>query len=100
MAPSPGKGGNNLAWTIEYDPGALKDLKKFDRAIQREILDYVDTRVASAEDPRHFGKPLRASKFGLRRYQMRDYRIICELQEKWLVALVMVVGHRSTIQDD
>jgi len=56
--------------------------------------------VATAEDPRHFGKPLRAGKFGLWRYRVRDYRIICELQEKRLVVLVVAVGHRSTIYND
>ncbi len=78
----------------------MSDLKKLDRTIQREILDYMDQRVATAEDPRHFGKPLRASKFGLWRYRVRDYRIICELQEKRLVVLVVAVGHRSTIYND
>ena len=89
-----------MAWSIEYDPGALKDLKKLDRTIQREILDYMDMRVGAAAHPRNFGKPLRASKFGLWRYRVRDYRIICELQEKRLVVLVVAVGHRSTIYDD
>jgi mRNA interferase RelE/StbE len=89
-----------LAWTIEYDHRALKDLKKLDRKIQREILDYMDERVAKAKDPRDFGKPLGASKFGLWRYRVRDYRIICELQEKRLVVLVVAVGHRSTIYED
>lgn len=89
-----------MAWSIEYDPGALKDLKKLDRTIQREIVDYMDTRVAPAEDPRQFGKPLRASKFGLWRYRVRDYRIVCELQQKRLVVLVVTVGHRSTVYDD
>jgi len=89
-----------LAWTIEYDPGALKDLKKLDRQIQREILDYMDERIARAKDPREFGKPLRASRFGLWRYRVRDYRIICELQETRLVVLVVAVGHRSTVYED
>ena len=90
-----------MAWSIEYDPGAAKDLKKLDRAVQREILDYMDNRVAMAEDPRRLGKPLRASKFGLWRYRVRDYRIICELQqERRLVVLVVAVGHRGTIYDD
>jgi mRNA interferase RelE/StbE len=89
-----------LAWTIEYDPRALRDLKKLDGTIQREILDYMDQRVAAAQDPRDFGKPLRASKFGLWRYRVRDYRIICELHEKRLVVLVVAIGHRSTIYDD
>jgi mRNA interferase RelE/StbE len=78
----------------------LDDLKKLDRTIQREILDDMDERVAMAKDPRDFGKPLRASRFGLWRYRVRDYRIICELQEKRLVVLVVAVGHRRTIYDD
>ena len=89
-----------MAWTIEYDPGALKDLKKLDRQIQREILDYMDERVARAKDPRDFGKPLRASRFGLWRYRVGDYRIICELQERRLVVLVVGVGHRSTVYEN
>ena len=89
-----------MAWTIEYDPRALKDLKKLDRKVQREILDYMDERVATAQVSRDFGKPLRASKFGLWRYRVQDFRIICELQESRLVVLVVAVGHRSTIYED
>jgi mRNA interferase RelE/StbE len=88
-----------LAWSIEYDPEALDDLKKLDRTIQREILDYMDTRIATAENPRNFEKALRHTKYGLWRYRVRDYRIICELREKRLVVLVVAVGHRSTIYD-
>ena len=89
-----------MAWTIEYDEEAVRDLKKLDRQVQREILDFMDKRIAKAEDPRSFGKPLRHSKFGLWRYRVRDYRIICQLQEAKLVVLVVAVGHRSTIYDD
>ena len=89
-----------MAWAIEYDPRALNDLKKLDRTVQREILDYMDNRVAKAEDPRDFGKPLRASNFGLWRYRVRDYRIIGELQERRLVVLVVAIGYRSTIYKD
>jgi mRNA interferase RelE/StbE len=88
-----------LAWTIEYDEGALADLKKLDRQIQREILSYMEKRIAKAEDPRTFGKPLRHSKFGLWRYRVRDYRIICELRHGQLRVLVVAVGHRSTIYE-
>ena len=89
-----------MAWTIEYDPGALKDLKKLDRTMQRELLDYMDRRIEEANDPRDFGKPLRVSKFGLWRYRVRDYRIICELQEKRLAVLVVAVGHRRRVYED
>jgi mRNA interferase RelE/StbE len=89
-----------LAWTIEYDEGAIKDLKQLDRQAQREILDYMDKRVGKAEDPRAFGKPLPHSKFGLWRYRWRGYRIICQLQNEKLIVLVVAVGHRSTVYED
>jgi mRNA interferase RelE/StbE len=88
-----------LAWTIEYDEGALADLKKLDRQIQREVVDYVEMRIAKADDPRAFGKPLRHSKFGLWRYRVRDYRIICEIRESQLIVLVVAVGHRSIVYE-
>lgn len=89
-----------MAWTIEYDQEAARDLKKLDRQIQREILDYMEKRIAKAEDPRSFGKPLRHSKFGLWRYRLRDYRIICQLLQAKLVVLVVAIGHRSIVYDD
>ncbi len=88
-----------MAWTIEYDEGALADLKKLDRQIQREILDYLEKRIANAEEPRALGKPLRHSKFGLWRYRVRDYRIICELRDMQLRVLVVAIGHRSTVYE-
>jgi mRNA interferase RelE/StbE len=89
-----------LAWTIEYDEAALRDLKKLDRQVQREILDFIDKRIGHAEDPRSFGKPLRHSKFGLWRYRLGDYRIICQLRQSKLVVLVVAIGHRSKIYED
>ena len=86
-----------MAWTIEYDEGALADLKKLDRQVQREILDYMEKRIGKAQDPRTFGKPLRHSKFGLWRYRVRDYRVICQLRDAQLRVLVVAARHRSTI---
>ena len=88
-----------MAWTIEYDPGAILDLKKLDRSIRREIVEYMGNRIASAIDPRSFGKPLRGSKFGLWRYRVRDYRIVCELRDSRTVVLVVVVGHRRSVYE-
>ncbi len=88
-----------MAWTVEYDPRVEKDLKKLDRAIQQEILDYMHNRIATDENPRRFGKGLRRSKRGLWRYRVGDYRIVCKIQESRLIVLVVVVGHRSTIYE-
>ena len=89
-----------MAWTVEYDPRALKDLKKLDRAVQQEIIDYLNERVAGASDPRDFGKALRYSKYGLWRFRVRDYRVLCEIQDMTMIVLVVAVGHRSMVYDD
>jgi len=88
-----------LGWSIEYSGLALKQLKKLNRSIQAEILDYMDKRIAMAVNPRDFGKSLRHDKFGLWRYRVGDYRIICELNDKVTVVTVLAVGHRSTVYD-
>jgi mRNA interferase RelE/StbE len=57
------------------------------------------SRVAQAENPKDFGKPLRHNKYGLWRYRVRDFRIICELQEERRIVLVVGVGHRRDIYE-
>jgi mRNA interferase RelE/StbE len=76
-----------LAWTVEYDPRVEKDLKAIDRPIQREILDYMDTRIVTDEDPPPF------------REAVRDYRIICDIREQTRVVFVLTIEHRSTAYD-
>jgi mRNA interferase RelE/StbE len=88
-----------LTWTVEYDARAVKDLNKLSRQVRAEIVDYMTSRVAKAENPTDFGKPLRYDKFGLWRYRVRDYRIVCELQEARLVVLVVGVGHRRDVYE-
>jgi mRNA interferase RelE/StbE len=88
-----------LGWSIEFSSLALKQLRKLNRSVQAEILGYMDKRIAMAASPRDFGKSLRHDKFGLWRYRVGDYRIICELNDKVTVVTVLAVGHRSTIYD-
>jgi mRNA interferase RelE/StbE len=89
-----------LTWTIEYDRRVLKDLKRLDRQAQLAILDYFDDRIASTEDPRVFGKPLKAAFAGLWRYRIGDYRAICRIEDHRMVVLVVRVAHRSTVYED
>jgi mRNA interferase RelE/StbE len=88
-----------LGWTIEYDGRAVKDLKKLNRSIRLEIFNYMQERIAAADSPRDFGKPLRHDKFGLWRYRLRDFRIVCELQDARQVVLVVGVGHRKDVYE-
>jgi mRNA interferase RelE/StbE len=86
-----------LAWTIEYDPRAISDLNRLSREVKESIVRYLEDRVAGASNPRNFGKSLRHERFGLWRYRVRDYRIICELRDDVLTVLVVGVGHRREV---
>lgn len=77
----------------------MHELKKLDRQAQREIVGYLEKRIATKQDPRRFGKPLRAQLVGLWRYRVRDYRILCQIKDDVLVVLVVSVGHRKNVYD-
>ena len=88
-----------MSWTYRFNASAKRELGKLDRQAQKEILIYLDQRIATLEDPRRFGKALRSELAGLWRYRIRDYRLICQIQDDVLVVLVIAVGNRKNIYD-
>ena len=86
-----------MIWRIEFDDAAAKELRKLDRQIQKEILHYLRKRIATEDDPRRFGKPLSHSLAGLWRYRLRNYRIICNIEEDKLVVLIVRVAHSKDV---
>ena len=88
-----------MSWVYRFDERALKELKKLDRQAQKEIIAYLDDRVAGTGNPRRFGKALRADLSGLWRYRVGDYRILCQIQDRQLLVLVISVGHRKNVYD-
>ena len=87
----------NFSWTIEWDDFAKKQLKKLDRPVQKRILDYLDEKVVCS--PQAFGRELVGNKAGLWRYRIEDHRVICRIENRKLVILVLAVGHRKEIYD-
>jgi len=88
-----------LAWKIEFDHRALKELKKLDRAVQRTILNYLKERIANSEDPTQFGKALSKELKGLWRYRVGDHRIICQIINEEITVLVLRVAHRRRVYE-
>jgi mRNA interferase RelE/StbE len=86
-----------MAWTVEFDPQAEKELDRLDSKQAKRILKYLFERIAADEDPRRFGDPLRSNLAGLWKYRVGDYRIICEIQDEVLLVLVVRVGHRRKV---
>ena len=86
-----------MNWVYRFDERALKELKKLGRTAQRQIIAYLDDRIAANADPRRFGKGLKADLAGLWRYRVGDYRILCQIKDRELLVLVVAVGHRKDI---
>lgn len=86
-----------MAWTVEFQLTAQKQIRELDRPIQQPIFTYFRTRVLRAEDPRQLGKALTGDKGGLWRYRIGDYRAICKIEDDRLVVLVLAVGRRRDI---
>lgn len=88
-----------MSWVCKFDRRALRELGKLDVQSRKKIFAYLEERIAGDEDPRRFGKPLRANLAGLWRYRVGDYRIICRVQDNEWIVLVLAIGHRKTIYE-
>jgi mRNA interferase RelE/StbE len=88
-----------VPWAYSFDARALRELQKLDRQAQKEIIAYLEERIATPAGPRRFGKPLRAALTGLWRYRIRDYRVLCQVQDNVLQVLVVSVGHRKNVYE-
>jgi mRNA interferase RelE/StbE len=88
-----------VRWAYSFDARALHELQKLDRQAQKDIIAYMEKRIATKQDPRRFGKPLKADLAGLWRYRVRDYRILCQIKDEILLVLVVSVGHRKNVYD-
>jgi mRNA interferase RelE/StbE len=88
-----------MNWVYRFDERALKELKKLGQQTQREIIAYLDERVAGRADPRRFGKGLKADLAGLWRYRVGDYRILCQIKDREVMVLVVAVGHRRDVYE-
>ena len=86
-------------WRVEFDPDAARDLRKLGATARRLILAYLRQRIATAEDPRRFGRPLTGDLTGLWRYRVGDYRIVASVKDDRFAVLMVTAGHRREVYD-
>lgn len=83
-----------MAWHIEFDPDALKELKKLDRPIQLRLLGFLRDRLAPLDDPRSLGEALSGARLGSYwKYRVGDWRIVCDIQDQRIVVRVLRIGN-------
>ncbi len=88
-----------MNWDYRLEADALRDLRQLGPSVRAEIIAYLDQRIRGATDPRPFGKPLRGKLKGYWRYRVRDFRILCRLEDGVLIVVVVAIGHRSKIYE-
>jgi mRNA interferase RelE/StbE len=87
-----------LAWRIEFDPAAAKELRKLDRPVQQRLLGFLRLRVAPLDDPRTIGEALAGERLGaFWKYRVGDWRLICDIQDERIVVRVLRLGHSREV---
>jgi mRNA interferase RelE/StbE len=87
-----------LAWQVEFDPDALKDLRKLDKPIQIRLVGFLRTRVSSLSNPRDIGEALSGQRLGnYWKYHVGDWRIICDIQDQKTLVRVLRIGNRREV---
>ena len=87
-----------MAWRIDFDPAALAALEALDRPLAQRITRFLRQRVASLDDPRQIGEPLRGPELGrFWKYRVGDWRVICAIEDRLVRILVVRIGHRREV---
>jgi mRNA interferase RelE/StbE len=87
-----------LAWQIEFDPDALKDLRKLDKPIQLRLIGFLRNRIAPLANPRDLGEALSGQRLGTYwKYRVGDWRIVCDILDQRIVVRVLRVGNRREV---
>jgi mRNA interferase RelE/StbE len=86
-----------VPWGYSFSEKALKQLSKLDRQRQKAIFAYCDERMTGEKDPRRAGKALTGAYRGLWRYRIGDYRLLCQIKDRELIILILVIGHRREV---
>lgn len=87
-----------MAWKVELDSAAERDLDKLDPQIARRILAFLHGRIAPLDDPRSIGEALKGSKLGdFWKYRVGDFRVIASIEDGALRVLVVRVGNRREV---
>jgi mRNA interferase RelE/StbE len=87
-----------MAWKVELDPAAERELNKPDRPIAQLLLSFLHGRLAPLDDPRSIGEALKGSRLGdLWKYRVEDYRLIGDIQDGKLRILIVRSGNRREV---
>ena len=86
-----------MSWRIELSAQAEKVLFSLDRAAINRIDRFIKERLATADNPRLLGKPLKGALGVFWRYRVGDCRLIGSIEDEKVTLLVVRIGHRRDV---
>jgi mRNA interferase RelE/StbE len=87
-----------LAWTIEFEDAAKKELSKLDKTVALRILKFLTERVAPLENGRALGEAPKGSALGeFWKYRVGAYRIICRIVDARITIIVIRISNRRDV---
>lgn len=85
---------SELAYTIEIQSKAKRQLKTFEKQTQERISKAIDQL---AGNPRPNNSKALKGFTGIWRLRVGDYRVIYAIRESELVVLIVEIGHRREV---
>ena len=86
-----------MRYKLVFSERAKKQLKKLDKKIASLIIGWLEKNIDGCENPRLHGKGLTGNKSGEWRYRIGNYRVICKIEDKEIIVIVLEIGHRKEI---
>lgn len=87
-----------MLWKIVLDENALKAMRKLDRPVAIRIIDFLENRLAAAENPRNLGAAHQGSKLGeFWKYRVGDCRIITKIHDTEILITAVRIGSRKEV---
>ena len=87
-----------MAWQINFETAAEKDLAKLDHSTVRRIVTFLREHLAVLDDPRSIGEALKGTKLGdFWKYRVGDYRMIARIEDSVVTIIVVRIGNRKEV---
>ena len=86
-----------MSWKTKLIPSSVKDLKKLDKQVKKQIVGYLQELVQKT-NPLLYAKKLTDTEFY--RFRCGNYRIICRIINDELIILVVLISHRKNVYNE
>ncbi|MES0152408.1 type II toxin-antitoxin system RelE/ParE family toxin [Mesorhizobium sp. M0018] len=81
-------------------PAALEkrlEISRLQRSDQRRIVDFLENRLASRDNPRELGEALTGPLAGLWKYRVGSFRVLTRIDDSAVAIWVVQVGDRREV---